>query len=131
VIRFDEPRRSHLAGLIRLFQEEGWPSFAGPERTMRALTAPGTICVVATDGDEVVGVAHALTDGEIASFLSVLLVGRERRRQGIGRALIAEMFARIETDRCDLLTDTEAMPFYSVLPHRELVGVRLYREPDD
>jgi hypothetical protein len=39
------------------------------------------VSVVAVDESDVLGIAYAITDGEITSFLSVLLVARDRRRE--------------------------------------------------
>ncbi len=120
--------RSHLARVVGLFSQEGWSSYStDPERTWRALTASGTVSVVAIDEHGVVGLAHALTDGEIASFLSVVIVARERRGEGIGSRLVRELFERLGTERCDLLTDEETRAFYAAFEHRDLPGVRLYR----
>jgi hypothetical protein len=52
-----------------------------PDRTWRALTAQSSVSVVAVDESDVLGIAYAITDGEITSFLSVLLVARDRRRE--------------------------------------------------
>ena|SRR5437867_7179892 len=127
-MEYVDPELGHLPGITRLFQAEDWPSFASdPEKTWRALTAPGTVCVVAVDGEAVAGVAHAITDGEIASFLSILLVAGERRREGIGRRLLTEVLSRLRTERCDLLSEEEAMPFYERFALRRLPGGRLHR----
>lgn len=40
------------------------------ERAVRALTAPGVVTVVAVAGEEVVGFAQVLTDGEIQAYLT-------------------------------------------------------------
>jgi ribosomal protein S18 acetylase RimI-like enzyme len=117
----------HLAGVMRLAADEGWPSLSSDEsRARRALTAPGVRTVVALDGDEVVGFAHALTDGETTAYLSVLVVDTAHRRRGIGRQLVAEVFRRCGVGRVDLLAMKGSEDFYRSLPHRTKPGYRLY-----
>jgi len=117
----------HLAGVVRLCEAEGWPSFpADPARALRALTAPGVVSVVAVDGGEVVGFAQLLTDGEIQAYLCDLVVGSAARGRGTGRALVEAAFARSGAQRVDLLALEESEGFYRTFPHRTLPGYRLY-----
>ncbi|CAN5133438.1 hypothetical protein BH20ACT13_BH20ACT13_01640 [soil metagenome] len=99
---------------------------ADPERAVRALTAPGVVTVVAVAGEEVVGFAQMLTDGEIQAYLCNLAVDPRWRRQGIGKRLLDEMFARSGAARVDLLAVSGSEPFYSSFEHRTLPGYRIY-----
>jgi ribosomal protein S18 acetylase RimI-like enzyme len=118
---------AHLPAVIRLCAAEGWPSLASdPERARRSLAAPGVIAVVAVDGDEVVGFASLLTDGEIETYLATLVVAAAARGQGVGRQLVEESFARAGVERMDVLSLPESEDFYRTFPHRPLQGFRLY-----
>jgi GNAT superfamily N-acetyltransferase len=115
-----------LADVITLCTAEPWPSYVeDPQRTWRALTAPGVITIVAAENERVVGFAQVLSDGQIAAFLSLLLVAADRRGQGIGTRLIREAFQRSGAQRMDLLTD-EAADFYRKFVHHEMVGFRIH-----
>lgn len=122
---------THLAGVLALCEQEGWPTYpSDPDRARIALLAPGAVTVVAVEdnefgGAEVLGFAHAFGDG-LRAYLSELLTARHRRREGIGRALITAVFDRTGATRLDLVTDT-AKDFYAALPHRRFTGFRLYR----
>ena len=118
---------THLHGVLTLCIAEGWPTFpSDPDRALRALLAPGATTVVALDADgEVIGFAHALSDG-VTGYLAELLVASEHRHQGIGRRLISETFERCGAGRVDLLTTDSAESFYASLPHRRYAGFRLY-----
>jgi GNAT superfamily N-acetyltransferase len=118
--------RAHLAGVMALFAAQGWSYAEDERRAWRALSAPGSACVVALAGEAVAGVAHVLSDGEIQAFLSVLLVGETVRRQGIGRRLVHEAFARAGTQRIDLTSCAD--DFYEELGFRRLTAFRLSRE---
>ena len=120
--------RDDLDGIIRLCESEGWPSYTEDrELTWRALTAPGVYTVVAVETDEVVGFAHLQSDGVIQAHLSLLAVASHRRRQGIGRRLVEEAFARGGGKRVDLLSEGSDA-FYRSFSHRQLPGFRLYPE---
>jgi predicted N-acetyltransferase YhbS len=117
----------HLAGVLKLCEAEGWPSFpADPARAVRALTAPGVVSVVAVEGGEVVGFAQMLTDGEIQAYLCDVAVATALRGQGVGKRLVEEAFARSGAQRVDLLTLDESEGFYRSFGHRTMPGYRLY-----
>jgi GNAT superfamily N-acetyltransferase len=114
--------REHLPGVIALFAAERWSYAEDPERTWRALKRPGSLVLVAVHGDEVVGVAHVLGDGEIQAFLSILLVSEEHRREGVGRRLVHEAMARTRGLRLDAISCAD--PFYDALGFRRVSGFR-------
>ena len=117
----------HLPGVLRLCAAEDWPTLvADPDRAARALTAPGVVSVVAAERGDVIGFAYLLTDGEIQAYLSLLVVAEAARRRGIGRALVAEGFARSGAMRLDLLAGEGSEDFYRSYRHRELAGYRIY-----
>jgi ribosomal protein S18 acetylase RimI-like enzyme len=119
----------HLPGVLRLHEVEGWPSLPeDPARALRSLTAPGVRAVVAVEGDTVRGFACALTDGEVTSYLTNLVVDAAARRQGIASELIAHVFQRCGTQRMDLLSEDAAQDFYRARPHRVMPGFRIYAQ---
>jgi GNAT superfamily N-acetyltransferase len=83
---------THLGGVLALCTAEGWPTFpSDPHRALRALLAAGATTVVALDADgEVIGFAHALSDG-VTIYLAELLVAPAHRHRGIGRRLVSEL----------------------------------------
>jgi GNAT superfamily N-acetyltransferase len=120
-----DPR--YIDGILRLTSAEGWPTLAADgERAVRVLTAPGAVTVVARDGEAVVGFARALTDGEWIACLTDMVVDAGYRRRGVGRALIAEVFARTRAQRMDLLAEPGSEDFYRSFPHQLWTGFRLY-----
>jgi GNAT superfamily N-acetyltransferase len=117
----------HIDGVLRLTTAEGWPTLAADrERAVRVLTAPGAVTVVAVDGDDVVGLARALTDGEWVACLTDMVVDAGYRRRGVGGALIAEIFVRTGAERMDLLAEPGSEEFYRSFPHQPWTGFRLY-----
>lgn len=114
--------RVHLSGVVALFATERWSYGEDQERTWRALTAPGSLTLVAVCGDDVVGVANVLGDGEIQAFLSILLVSGEHRRVGIGRQLVHDAMAQTSGLRLDAISCAD--PFYEALGFRQVSGFR-------
>ncbi len=118
--------KRHLPGIMHLCSAEGWKTYsADPELTWKALTAPGVYSVVAEKEGDVVGFVQLQSDGVVQAHLSLLLVAREHRRQGIGSRLISEAFIRSGAQRIDLITE-KAEGFYRSLPHKECFGFRIY-----
>ena len=66
--------------------------------------------------------------GAISTYLGMLLVDSSRQGNGIGRALVAELFSRAGYSRMDLLAVEEAAGFYERLDHRRYPGFRIYPE---
>jgi ribosomal protein S18 acetylase RimI-like enzyme len=116
-----------LEGVLALTRAEGWPSYAAdPARALRALTAPGIATVVAEEEGTVIGFATAGSDGEIQSYLINIAVADAHRGKGIGKALIAALFARSNAGRMDLLSTEGGEAFYRAFPHRTLPGFRIF-----
>lgn len=115
----------HLDDVIGLLAAEGWSHADDPQRTWRALTAPGSTSIVALVDDDLVGVAQVLSDGEIQSFLALLAVRRSHRRRGVGRMLIDCAFERAGGRRLDLISCAD--PFYEALGYRRLPAFRTQR----
>ena len=52
--------------------------------------------------------------------------GVDAHGQGLGRALIDDLFARTGANRIDTLAEVDAAGFYESLPHKTKPGFRLY-----
>jgi len=116
---------SDLKGVLRLCEQEGWPSFPeDPARAQRALTAPGVTTVVAVEGNVLAGFAQLQSDGEIQAHLTLIAVDAACRRRGIARELISLALNMAGGLRIDLITES-APEFYTSFPHRRMEGFRL------
>ncbi|MFC9694944.1 GNAT family N-acetyltransferase [Kribbella sp. NPDC056951] len=120
-------QRTHLDGIVALCEAEGWPSFgADLDRAHATLTAPGVTSVVALDGELLIGFAYLLSDGHIASYLSMMATHVNYRRKGVGRALIDYAHPLTGAQRIDLVTDTAEDFYASYEHHRTFSGFRIY-----
>jgi predicted N-acetyltransferase YhbS len=127
-VKIEAASEVDVEAVAALGEREGWTSWADRERTRRALGAPGASTLVAREGDRIVGAAHAVSDGEICTYLGMLLVDSSNRGRGIGSALVDELFRREGFRRMDLLTVDDAAAFYERLSHQRFPGFRLYPE---
>ena len=100
--------------LQRLFQSVRWESGNYPDKLARAM-ANSTAVVSAWDGDRLVGLVRALSDGETVAFLHYLLVDPAYQGQHIGDGLMRRILAPM----ADLLyvkimpSDPATIPFYA------------------
>lgn len=120
-------KRTHLSAVIALYAAEGWSQARDVERTWRTLSASGSIALVAISEEEVIGVAHVLTDGEIQAFLSLFVVARGFRGAGVGRRLVEEAHACSGARRMDLVSCNDG--FYEALGARPVSGFRITAAP--
>lgn len=77
---------------------------SNPERPCRALTAPGSVSLVAVAEGDLAGVIQLQSDGEIQAHLATIVVAPEHRGSGIARAMLAAAPEQAEgsPDRLDL-----------------------------
>jgi ribosomal protein S18 acetylase RimI-like enzyme len=121
-------KTDHLAGVLALCDAQKWPSLpSDPARAQMILTAPSASTLVALDDQDVIGFAFATVDaGPVDAYLSMLTVTAARRREGIARMLIEELFRETGAQRIDLLAEPDSEPFYDSFPNRQFCGYRLY-----
>jgi predicted N-acetyltransferase YhbS len=82
--------------------------------------------MVAVEDDEVLGFAYLLTDGEIQSYLVLIVVAESHRSKGTGRRLIEEAFSRSGAKRIDLLSTEGADDFYRAFAYGSYPGFRIF-----
>ena len=119
--------QAHLDGLIALVAAEGWTEYSDDaERTYRSLTAPGVTTLVAIASGQVVGAIQVQSDGLIQAHVSMLLIARDSRGDGLGSVLLREGLERAGGLRLDICTRTEG--YYERLGASRSLGFRLTRE---
>jgi GNAT superfamily N-acetyltransferase len=127
-VELENFERGHLSGTLELLAEAEWETYTeDPERTYRALSAPGSTTLVAVEDGTVAGFVQLQSDGEIQAHLSALLVGESWRGRGLSRLLLREGLERAGGMRMDIISAAES--FYRHLGADERPGFRL-RPPD-
>jgi ribosomal protein S18 acetylase RimI-like enzyme len=85
---------SEARAVYEFLAGNGWSHRIGSLSQFTALLAASQQVIVAVaPGGRVVGFARAITDGLSNGYLSMVIVAPEFRRQGIGRALVAQATA--------------------------------------
>ena len=133
-IRYTDERNFTEEQLEKLFLSIEWESGKYPERLKKALDNCGTV-FTAWNGEELIGLANAIDDGEMTSYVHYLLVAPEYQGQGIATKLLELMKKRYSGYH----------HFFLVAEHKDLVGfyekqgfkeqtetsVMLYKEHND
>jgi ribosomal protein S18 acetylase RimI-like enzyme len=119
-------KATHLEGVVSLCAALDWPSYLDPSTTLRALSAPGSVTFVACRGDQVVGLAHLLSDHVIQAHLSLIGVLPDYRRRGVARRLLGKAFAAAGCKWLDLSAEPGSEPFYRSFLNKEGTAFRLY-----
>jgi ribosomal protein S18 acetylase RimI-like enzyme len=132
----------HLDQILAMCKAEGWVSFgANRDRAARAMSNPGVTALVAIDDDResgelepgaeerVLGFSQAVGDGAFGGYLCMLLVAKDSRGRGIGKALVERTLVESGVLRLDLLSSEGAMSLYERFPHNRIPGFRIY--PDE
>jgi aminoglycoside 6'-N-acetyltransferase I len=131
--RNDERIRQAAALLVDGFREHwpnAWPDMASALAEVHEALEPGKICRAAVDDDGVLlGWIGGISgyDGKVWE-LHPLVVRADRRRQGVGRALVADLEAQVGargaltlwlgTDDEDDMTSLSGVDLYDDLPGR-------------
>lgn len=98
----------------------GWPSPPTPERRVEMLRG-SDVCVLAYDGERLVGFVTAVTDGVFAGYVPLLEVLPEYQARGIGSELVRRALEHLEgLYMVDLACDEELVGFYERLGLRRV-----------
>ncbi len=112
MINFSEERNLTVEQILSLYQANNWSAAQKPQILHQALL--NSHCLVsAWDGEKLVGVGNAISDGFIVVYYSHLLVDPDYQRQGIGKRIMAILQQRYKGFHMQILVaDSQAIPFY-------------------
>jgi len=104
--------------LLALYRAHGWSAADKPELLHQALLHSHTV-VTAWDGQRLVGLGNAISDGYLVVYYPHLLVHPEYQGQGIGRRIAEALLERYRGfHQQALLADGRAVDFYARLGFR-------------
>jgi GNAT superfamily N-acetyltransferase len=111
-IQFSESRELSLACVLSLYRANEWSSAEKPELLHKALINSHSL-VTAWDGQKLVGLGNAISDGYLVVYYPHLLVLPEYRGRGIGTRLMHMLMSRSDGfHQHALLADGRAIQFY-------------------
>ena len=108
--------------ILRLYAESGWTAYTENPAALRRGYEHSLLVLAAYENDELLGVIRAVGDGFTVVFIQDILVCPEKRRQGVGTALMKALLARYPGVRqIELTTDNtpETKAFYRSLGFAE------------
>jgi GNAT superfamily N-acetyltransferase len=112
MITFSEQRDIAIEQILPLYESNGWSSARKPEALQQALLNSHTL-ISAWDGDLLVGIGNAISDGFLVVYYPHLLVKPEYQGQGVGQQIMEILKQRYEGMHMQMLVaDGEAIAFY-------------------
>ncbi len=106
------------AEVVALYKANDWSSAEKPEQLMAALRNSHGL-VTARDGDRLVGLGNAISDGHLVVYYPHFLVHPDWQRKGIGRRMMQVLFDKYADFHQQMLTaDGDAVMFYESLGFR-------------
>jgi GNAT superfamily N-acetyltransferase len=111
-IRISETRDIKPEEIIALYKANGWSAADKPTELHKALLNSHSL-ITAWDGDKLVGVGNAISDGYLVVYYPHLLVHPEYQGKGIGKMIIAKMKEKYGNFHMQMLVaDGRAIDFY-------------------
>jgi GNAT superfamily N-acetyltransferase len=86
-----EIRAAEIEAVRRLLADNGWGHRVADAQAFRQLISRSHRAMVAVDGGVVVGFARTLCDDLSNGYLSIVVVAKNHRRKGVGRALVTSV----------------------------------------
>ena len=111
-ITYSKTRDIPLDALLRLYSANEWSSASKPNELRDALRNSHSL-ITAWDGDRLVGLGNAISDGHLVVYYPHLLVDPEYQGKGIGSELMRRLKAIYEGfHQHVLIADGRAIDFY-------------------
>ncbi|MAW94107.1 MULTISPECIES: GNAT family N-acetyltransferase [unclassified Leeuwenhoekiella] len=111
-IKLSEEKHIDTAQLLELYKANSWSSAEKPVALKKALLNSHTL-LTAWDGDKLVGLGNAISDGYLVVYYPHLLVHPEYQGKGIGKMIVAKFQEIYNHFHMQMLTaDGRAIDFY-------------------
>ena len=124
-----QPADSQIDKIIRLYQTAGW--WAGQARENSELIrriVTGSHCfVLVCEGNEIIGMGRAISDGISDAYIQDVTVLSEFRGQGIGTGIVQEILKQLRDDGLQwigLIADSHSHPFYRKMGFEEMPAAK-------
>ncbi|WP_204138396.1 GNAT family N-acetyltransferase [Halomicronema sp. CCY15110] len=112
MIHVSERRDIAIDQILPIYEANGWSSAQKPQALHQALINSHGL-VSAWEGDRLVGIGNAISDGFLVVYYPHLLVHPDYQGQGIGQRLMERLKQRYESMHMHMLVaDGAAIAFY-------------------
>ena len=114
-ISYSDTRNISLEAIRELYVANDWSAAKKPTALRNGLLNSHSLWT-AWDGDRLIGLSNAISDGHLVVYYPHLLVHPAYQRRGIGSALMSRLMSMYEGFHQHILVaDGEAIHFYSKL----------------
>ena len=111
-IEIKETKEVNKEKIIELYQANKWSSAEKPDLLYKALMNSDTL-ITAWDGNRLVGLGNAISDGYLVVYYPHLLVHPDYQGKGIGRMIVDRFQKKYGNFHQQMLTaDGKAIDFY-------------------
>jgi len=111
-IEIKETKEVNKEKIIELYQANKWSSAEKPDLLYKALMNSDNL-ITAWDGNRLVGLGNAISDGYLVVYYPHLLVHPDYQGKGIGRMIVDRFQKKYENFHQQMLTaDGRAIDFY-------------------
>jgi GNAT superfamily N-acetyltransferase len=111
-IEYKETREIAIETILPLYEANGWSSAEKPAQLHRALIGSHAL-VSAWDGNRLLGLGNAISDGHLVVYYPHLLVLPEYQGRGIGTRLMGMLMTKYRNFHQHMLVaDGRAIEFY-------------------
>src|SRR2546428_5683914 len=111
-IKFKETRKIPIDSVVALYKSLGWSSAKKPKLLHNALLGSHSLAT-AWDGDRLIGLGNAISDGHLVVYYPHLLVHPDYQGRGIGSQLMRMLMANYQGFHQHMLVaDGRAIEFY-------------------
>ena len=111
-IDYRSDRDIPLDGVLKLYRANGWSAAGKPEPLHKALVNSETV-ISAWDGETLVGLGNAISDGHLVVYYPHLLVLPAYQGRGVGREIMRHLKQRYEGFHQHMLVaEATAVAFY-------------------
>lgn len=112
MIIFSERRDIAIEQILPIYESNGWSSAQKPQALHQALLNSHTL-ISAWDGERLVGLGNAISDGFLVVYYPHLLVHPDYQAKGIGQGIVERLKQRYDNLHMHMLVaDSEAIAFY-------------------
>jgi aralkylamine N-acetyltransferase len=116
---------SQIDKIIHLYQAAGWWTGQAHENRelIRRIVAGSHCFVLACEGDEIIGMGRAISDGISDAYIQDVTVLPEFRGQDIGTGIVREILKKLRADGLQwigLIAGRHSHPFYRKLGFEEM-----------
>jgi len=120
-----QPADSQIDKIICLYQTAGWWTGQAHENTelIRRIVTGSHCFVLACEGNEIIGMGRAISDGISDAYIQDVTVLPEFRGQGVGTGIVQEILKQLRADGLQwigLIAGRHSHPFYRKMGFEEM-----------